>query len=96
MIKPSLVGGIGRTLQLATLARSVGARPVISSAYESGIGLRGLVALAAATDAEPAGLDTARIMQNDVLSERLPLEGAFVDVPALLARPLTMAEGISA
>lgn len=96
VIKPSLVGGIGRTLQLASLARSVGARPVISSAYESGIGLRGLVALAAATGAEPAGLDTARIMKTDVLAERLPLEGAFVDVPALLARPLTMAGGISA
>lgn len=96
VLKPTLVGGFRRTLQLAALARSVGARPILSSAYESGIGLRGLVALAAATDAEPAGLDTVRAMQNDVLAEPLPLTGAFVDVPALLARPIELADGIAA
>ncbi|MEM1055785.1 MAG: o-succinylbenzoate synthase [Bacteroidota bacterium] len=96
ILKPTLVGGIGRTLQLAALARTVGARPILSSAYESGVGLRGLVALAAATDAEPAGLDTARAMKSDVLAERLPLEGPFVDVPALLARPIHLAEGVAA
>ncbi|MEM6325779.1 MAG: o-succinylbenzoate synthase [Bacteroidota bacterium] len=94
VLKPSLVGGFRKTLQLAALARSVGARPILSSAYESGIGLRGLVALAAATDAEPAGLDTARALQTDVLAEPLPLEGPFVDVPALLSSPLNLAAGV--
>lgn len=96
VLKPTLVGGFRKTLQLAALARSVGARPILSSAYESGVGLRGLVALAAATDAEPAGLDTARAMKTDVLAEPLPLDGPFVDVPALLSRPIDLADGIPA
>ena len=94
VLKPTLVGGIGRTLQLAALARSVGARPILSSAYESGIGLRGVVALAAATDAEPVGLDTVRAVSADVLAEPLPVDGPFIDVPALLARPLEFADGV--
>ncbi len=88
VLKPTLVGGIGAALAIAARAREVGARVVISAAFESGVGLRGLVALAAATGAHAAGLDTYRWLARDVLDPRLPLGRPLVDVPGLLARPV--------
>ena len=96
VLKPTIVGGFGRTLSLAATARTVGARPILSSAYESGVGVRGLVALAAATGAEPAGLDTTRRLRGDVLQTPLALDGPFVDVPSVLSAPLAFDEAIAA
>ena len=87
VLKPTLLGGVTRTLALAAAARSVGVRPVLSAAFESGVGLRGVAALAAATGGEPAGLDTYRWLAADVLPP-LPLRQPRVDVPALFAAPL--------
>ena len=58
---------------------------VVSSAFESGVGARQSVALAAALGGGPAGLDPYRRLAADVLTERLPLEGPMVDVAAVLA-----------
>ena len=88
VVKPTLVGGIAAALAIAERARSVGVRVVISAAFESGVGLRGLVALAAATGGHAAGLDTYRWLARDVLAVRLPLGRPLVDVPGLLARPV--------
>jgi o-succinylbenzoate synthase len=59
---------------LADAAR-LGMRPVISSAYETGAGTSCLVALAAGVGDEevPAGLDTYRRLDEDVLRPRLEL-----------------------
>lgn len=86
VLKPTLVGGLMATLRLAASARAVGVRPVLSAAFESGIGLRGIAALAAATGAEPAGLDTYRWLAEDVVGP-LPFDRPFVDVPGLFAAP---------
>ncbi|HYE95095.1 MAG TPA: o-succinylbenzoate synthase [Rubricoccaceae bacterium] len=91
ILKPTLLGGVAATLRLAARARSVGVRPILSGAFESGVGLRGVAALAAATGAEPAGLDPYRRLATDVLAERLPLDRPVVDVPALFARPVEVA-----
>ncbi|HEX8297961.1 MAG TPA: o-succinylbenzoate synthase [Rubricoccaceae bacterium] len=88
VVKPTLVGGIGAALEIAARAQEVGARVVISAAFESGVGLRGLLALAAATGGHAAGLDTYRWLARDVLADRLPLDRPLVDVPGLLARPV--------
>lgn len=84
VLKPMLLGGISRTLRFARAASRLGARPVISSAYESGVGTSGLVALAAGVGDEevPAGLDTHRRLAEDVLRPRLKLR-THVDVRAL-------------
>ncbi len=86
VIKPALVGGIHAARQLARQAASAGAQLVLSSAFESGIGLRGLVALAATIGPAgvPMGLDTYRRLRADVVQPRLPLHGPTVDVPALM------------
>ena len=82
ILKPTLVGGISRTMQLAERALSLGMTPVISSAYESGVGTAALVALAAGIGEHPvpAGLDTYRAMAEDVLEAPLELPAPGVDV----------------
>jgi O-succinylbenzoate synthase len=84
VLKPTLLGGILRTLRFADLASRLGMKPVISSAYETGIGTAALVALAAGVGAEevPAGLDTYRGLAGDVLRPRLDLPAPRVDVRA--------------
>lgn len=47
---------------------------VISSSFESGVGLAHLARLAARHGGEPAGLDTGRWLAEDVLVERLRIE----------------------
>ena len=90
VLKPTLIGGVVATLRRAAEARAVGVRPVLSAAFESGVGLRGVAALAAATGAQPAGLDTYRWLAADVLPP-LPFDRPRVDVPGLFARPLAVA-----
>ncbi len=86
VVKPSLVGGIAAALDISRRAAEVGVKTVISAAFESGVGLRGLVALGAATGGHAAGLDTYRWLARDVFDPRLPLDRPTVDVPGLLSR----------
>ena len=85
VLKPTLLGGITRTLRFAHRASRLGVRPVISSAYETGVGTTALVALAAGVGGEevPAGLDTYRRLAGDVIRPRLELSAPRVDVRAL-------------
>lgn len=82
VLKPTLLGGISRTLRMAERALGLGITPVVSSAYESGVGTAALVALAAGIgDREtPAGLDTYRSLAGDVLQTRLGLPAPSVGV----------------
>ena len=82
MLKPTLLGGISRTLRLAELALCLGVTPVVSSTYESGVGTAALVALAAGIgDQEiPAGLDPYRRLAGDVLETTLDLPAPGVGV----------------
>jgi O-succinylbenzoate synthase len=81
VLKPTLLGGISRTLHFARRASDLGIKPVISAAYETGIGTAALVALAAGVGEEvPAGLDTYRPLAEDVLRPRLNLSAPRVEV----------------
>jgi o-succinylbenzoate synthase len=82
VLKPTLLGGISRTLRVAGRALRLGVTPVISSAYESGVGTAALVALAAGIGERPvpAGLNTYRAMAEDVLETLLKLPAPAVDV----------------
>jgi isochorismate synthase/2-succinyl-5-enolpyruvyl-6-hydroxy-3-cyclohexene-1-carboxylate synthase/2-succinyl-6-hydroxy-2,4-cyclohexadiene-1-carboxylate synthase/O-succinylbenzoate synthase len=55
VIKPAVVGGFERAWGLAHWAQQEGLRVVISSSFESSVGLAALVQLAAAVDAAAAG-----------------------------------------
>lgn len=95
LLKPTLLG-FHRTRQLAQEALDWGITPVFSAAFESGVGLRWLVALAASFSppGTPAGLDTYRWLAEDVLVERLPLGQAQVDVAAVLGAPFSLNPGV--
>ena len=82
VLKPTLLGGISRTLRVAGRALHLGVTPVISSAYESGVGTAALVALAAGIGDRPvpAGLDPYRAIAEDVLETPLKLPAPCVDV----------------
>ncbi len=82
VLKPTLLGGISRTLRMAERALLLGMTPVVSSAYESGVGTAALVAMAACIGDRPvpAGLDTYRIIAADVLETPLGLPAPGVDV----------------
>jgi O-succinylbenzoate synthase len=82
VLKPTLLGGISRTLRVAGRALHLGVTPVISSAYESGVGTVALVALAAGIGDRhvPAGLDPYRAIAEDVLETPLKLPAPSVDV----------------
>ena len=83
VLKPTILGGIIPALELADNARRLGMRSVVSSAFESGIGMRGNIAIAAATGGEPAGFDPYNLLENDVLVDRLPLDRPMLDIPSL-------------
>jgi len=82
VLKPTLLGGVSRTLRIAEQALRLGMTPVVSSAYESGVGTAALVALAAGIGdrAVPAGLDTYRRLAADGLVSPLDLSAPEVRV----------------
>jgi len=84
VLKPTFLGGLSRAEGFADRAASLGMTPVVSSAYESGIGTAALAALAFRTGGGemPAGLDTYRRLAADVLDPR----------PDLTAPALTFGE----
>ena len=86
VLKPTLLGGLSAALRFAGEASRLGITPVVSSAYETGVGTAALVALAAAiSDDAPAGLDTYRRLAADVVSPDLDLSSPVVEVRAACA-----------
>jgi O-succinylbenzoate synthase len=90
VLKPTLLGGVAQTLRFAAQARALGIRPVVSGMFESGVAMRGHVALAAATGGAPAGLDPYNRLAADVLSPRLDLDRPTIDVPAFFRTERTV------
>ncbi len=82
VLKPTLVGGIARCMDLARRAEAAGAAAMVSSAFETGVGLRMAAALACALPGRTlaAGLDTARWFDEDGTTPRF-------DVSPHLAAP---------
>ena len=88
MLGPERIGraraALAGTVQVPGVDTSRGP-VVVSSVFESGVGMRHLVALAAALGDTPAGLDTYRWLGTDVLEQPLALGGPSVDVADVLA-----------
>ncbi len=81
ILKPTLLfSGLSHARLLAREASRYGIRPVISSCFESGLGVAALVNLAASLDIgdTPMGLDTYQWLAEDVLDRRFSLrDGAY-------------------
>ena len=84
ILKPTLLGGLRKTQAWSRIAQENGAAPVISAAYESGIGLRMLVALAAVGPDIPVGLSTYDRLAADVLCPPLSMTGPTIEVGSVV------------
>ena len=74
VVKPTVLGGIEKTLQLVKTANSYGIEVVISSAFETGLGLAVLIAMAGSLKGGPAaGLDTIKWFRKDLLVSPLQI-----------------------
>lgn len=85
VLKPTLIGGIKASVELANAAVSMGAMPVVSSCYESGVGTLGIAALAAyiTRPDEAAGLDPHWRLAEDVLEQRLDATSGTLKLSAI-------------
>ncbi len=72
VLKPTLSGGIMKTIKEMQLAEINKTRCIISSSYESGVGILGLMELAMNAPKEIHGLDTYKALERDVLIDPLP------------------------
>jgi O-succinylbenzoate synthase len=93
VLKPTLLGGVSRVLDLAGGAMALGMAPILSSSYESGVGIGALVALAASVRKNPTGLDTYRVLAEDVIEAPLPLPAPVVSVRETLEAALVVDVG---
>jgi len=82
ILKPTLLGGLRRTVQWARAARRLHITPVLSASFEAGIGTQAVIALASVigTRDVPVGLDPYERFEEDVLTPGLDLRGPTVDV----------------
>lgn len=81
ILKPSLFG-VENTMRFARRGRSLGILPVISSPFETGIGLTMSANLATAINPEPvaAGLESYNWLATDILTERIEIENARINL----------------
>ena len=88
VLKPTLLGGIARAREWVARALALDIRPVVSSCFESGVGLLALAAFAweSTGDAVPAGLDTYRWLGADVVEPRIPFRAGAVEWSDAAAR----------
>lgn len=84
VIKPTLLG-LFKSLRFAHQAKAQGITPVISSSYESTVGLTILAHIAAAVDSgiTPMGLDTQSLFADDIMQISLPVNMGKININSL-------------
>lgn len=84
VLKPMALGGALATWELAALARDRGVDVVITSMLEAGVGIAAAAQLAAALPPplRPCGLATAALLESDLLTAPLPIDGGLLHLPA--------------
>lgn len=87
IIKPTVQGGVERSCQLAREAKHAGLEIVLTSCFETGLGILALANMAACFSPHiPVGLDTRRWLTQDILLNPFPVEHGQLDIsrPGLL------------
>lgn len=82
ILKPTLLGGFQKAHNLAQRAQRLRIQPVVSSCFESGVGILGLARFAAFLSLEhvAAGLDTYRWLNRDLLVPGLKIDHGRIEV----------------
>lgn len=89
VLKPTLLGGLRKALAMADEAKKSGIEIVVSSSFESGVGLFSLTHLAAALGGNcRAGIDTLKYFEKDLLKEPFVIQEGRIEVP-----PKPLSEG---
>ena len=79
VLKPNQIGGIERTWKEIVACESMAIRPVISSCYESGLGMHALASLGCNLAHEAyVGLDTLKFFKKDILKNPFPIENGKI------------------
>ena len=89
VVKPARVGGPGAVAEIASHAAAHGIPIVVSSLFETGIGLAAAIACAATLPDVPGwpaeerahGLATAGVLEDDLLASPLVLEAGRIRAP---------------
>ncbi|MFO1522541.1 MAG: enolase C-terminal domain-like protein [Kiritimatiellia bacterium] len=83
--KPTALGGFARAREIGAAAAAAGAKSVVSSLFESSIGLAHLAHFAASLDNASThhGLDTAGAFSSDTLTAPLRVEDGRLSAPPL-------------
>ncbi len=84
VLKPALQGGwISLGSEIRSLERE-GITVTLSSSFESGLGLRSIVLMAALHEtSSPIGVDTASFMNRDLVAPRFPVNSPVLDVETI-------------
>ncbi len=87
VLKPMLLGGFSRCMSFMDAAGDIGVYPVISSMFESGIGIRTLAHFATCSPAghHPAGLDTYDLFEKDLLIKPLKTSGKYINMESVMS-----------
>ena len=81
VLKPSFIGGIEKTICLIRQGEQQNIQPVISSAFETGLGLTTLARLAGMIPGNAAmGLDTWRWLRHDLIKPRFRARNGTVSI----------------
>jgi o-succinylbenzoate synthase len=91
ILKPMLIGGMEDVRAMVELAERAGARVVFSGAFETSVGRRFSMALAAAfAGSEVHGFDTARFLKSDLVTDSAGRSSAVADLRTLFAEDLQL------
>ncbi len=84
VVKPVRVGGAVETLRIAAIAGAAGVPVVLSTFYETGIGLAAALHVAASLPVgdEAHGIATADLLASDLLAQRPRVAAGWAEVPA--------------
>ena len=81
VLKPTVIGGIEKILQMLTQAKDFALDTVISSSFESSLGISTLANIVeASTHNTAAGLDTLKWFKTDVLKKPIPIEHGAINI----------------
>ena len=81
ILKPTVLGGSEKSWQMAQFAHQIGLKGVISSSFESGLGIMAISHLASnLTHYVSYGLDTTKYFDRDIIKNPIKIEHGQLDI----------------
>lgn len=86
VIKPTIACGLAASMNMMRQALALGKKVVVSSTFETGVGLAACLHLAATLgeNIQPCGFDTIRYLKDNLIDMDLNPRDGFIDIPGSL------------